>query len=128
MGAALYPPIVTPPPGPVTVTSGVTATTGFSVNNCFLTSVNGVATVKADIKVVTGLSAGSSAPYNLPDTIIGNIPDGFRPRATMTAVYSTGFADGECDITSDGDVTIRTTNTYSLSAGDTIRVSATYVL
>jgi hypothetical protein len=128
MGAALYPPPVAPAPSPVTVTSGVTATSGFSVNNCFLTSFNGIATVKADIKVVTAMSAGSSAPYNLADTIIGNIPDGFRPRATMTALYSTGYADGECDITSDGDVTIRTTNTYSLSAGDTIRFSATYVL
>jgi hypothetical protein len=106
----------------------VTATANFAVNNCFLTKLNGIATVKADLAVNAAMSAGSSAPYNLADTVIGNIPDGFRPRATMTALYSTGYADGECDITSDGNITIRTTNTYSLSVGETIRVSATYVL
>jgi hypothetical protein len=128
MGAALYPPPVAAAPSPVTLTSGVTATSGFSVNNCFLTKINGIATVKADLAINTAMSAGSSAPYNLADTVIGNIPDGFRPRQTMTALYSTGYADGECDITADGNVTIRTTNTYSLSVGETIRFSATYVL
>ncbi|WJN63120.1 baseplate protein [Streptomyces phage phiScoe44] len=128
MGAALYPPPVAPAPSPVTVTSGVTATSGFSVNNCFLTKLNGVATVKVDFAINTAMSAGSSAPYNLADTVIGNIPDGWRPRATLTALYSTGYADGECDITANGDITIRTTNTYSLSVGETIRVSVTFVL
>jgi hypothetical protein len=125
LGAALYPPTVTQPE---TLTSGVTAMSGFSVNNCFLTKINGVATIKTDLNVVTAMDAGATAPYNLADTIIANIPDGYRPRATMTAIYSTGFADGECDITSDGNVTIRTTNTWDLSAGHTVRVSATYVL
>jgi hypothetical protein len=125
MGAALYPP---PVAAPVTTTSGCVATTGFSVNNFFATKINGVATVKADIKVVTALNTGSSAPYNLADTVCCNIPDGYRPRNTMTALYSTGYADGECDITPDGDVTIRTTNTYNLAANDTVRFSATYVL
>ncbi|WJN62803.1 baseplate protein [Streptomyces phage phiScoe2] len=124
MGASLYPP---PTGSPVTVTSGVTATSGFSVNNCFLTEFNGIITVKADFAVTTAMSAGSSAPYNLPDTVIGALPDGWAPRTTMTAIYSTGFADGECDITSNGNITIRTTNTYSLSVGDTVRVSCTYV-
>ncbi|WJN63434.1 baseplate protein [Streptomyces phage phiScoe56] len=128
MGASLYPPPVAPPETPTTVTSGVTAQTGFSLNNCFLTKLNGVATVKADLRVVTAMSAGSSAPYNLADTVIAILPDGWAPRATMTAIYSTGYADGECDITSDGKITIRTTNTYSLSVDDTVRVSATYVL
>jgi hypothetical protein len=128
MGASIYPPPVAAAPSPVTATSGVTASSGFSLNNCFLTKINGIATVKADVKVVTAMSAGSSAPYNLADTVICNLPDGYRPRQTMTALYSTGYADGECDITSDGDVTIRTTNTYSLSANDTVRFSATFVL
>uniref|UniRef100_A0AAU7GZL5 Minor tail protein n=1 Tax=Streptomyces phage Kamino TaxID=3158857 RepID=A0AAU7GZL5_9CAUD len=128
MGASIYPPPVAPPAAPTTVTSGVTATSGFSVNNCFLTTLNGVATVKADFAVKTAMSAGSSAPYNLADTVIGSLPDGWAPRTTMTALYSTGYADGECDITSNGDITIRTTNTYSLSVGETVRVSCTYVL
>ncbi|WJN62647.1 baseplate protein [Streptomyces phage phiScoe10] len=128
MGAALYPPPVAPEPTPVTLTSGVTATANFTVNNCFLTKLNGVATVKADLRIDVAMSAGSSAPYNLADTIICTLPEGFRPRDTMTALYSTGYADGECDITWSGNVTIRTTNTFSLSVGETIRFSATYVL
>lgn len=128
MGASLYPPPVAPAPTPTTVTSGVVATSGFSVNNCFLTKINGIATVKADLKVLTAMSAGSTAPYNLADTVICTLPDGYRPRNTMTALYSTGYADGECDITPDGDVTIRTTNTYSLSVNETVRFSATFVL
>ncbi|WLW38573.1 virion structural protein [Streptomyces phage Verabelle] len=128
MGAAIYPPPVAAAPSPVTVTSGVTATSGFSVNNCFLTSINGVATIKVDFAVKTAMSAGSTAPYNLADTVIGTLPDGWGPRATMTALYSTGYADGECDITSNGDITIRTTNTYPISVGETVRVSCTYVL
>ncbi|QMP84569.1 baseplate protein [Streptomyces phage Endor2] len=128
MGASIYPPPVAPAPTPTTLTSGVTATANFTVNNCFLTKLNGVATVKADFRIDVAMSAGSSAPYNLADTVIGTLPDGFRPRDTMTALYSTGYADGECDITSNGNITIRTTNTFSLSVGETIRVSATYVL
>ncbi|AFV51345.1 hypothetical protein FDG66_gp25 [Streptomyces phage phiCAM] len=128
MGAAIYPPPVAPVPTPVTQTSGVTATANFTVNNCFLTKFNGVATVKADLRIDVAMSAGSSAPYNLADTVICTLPDGFRPRDTMTALYSTGYADGECDITWNGNVTIRTTNTFGLSVGETIRFSATYVL
>jgi hypothetical protein len=46
----------------------------------------------------------------------------------VTALYSTGYADGECDVTTNGEVTIRTTNTYSIEVGETIRCSGAFVL
>jgi hypothetical protein len=127
MGASIYPPPAAPPVTPTTTTSGLTTTASYTVNNFLGTKVNGVCTVGFDLAIVTPLSTTESPPH-VGDTIIAYLPLGYRPPRTVTALYSTGYADGECDIETNGEVTLRTTNGYKFSAGETIRVSCTFVL
>jgi hypothetical protein len=125
VGASLYPP---PVEAPTVVTTGLTAGSGVTVNNFMARKINGVCSFGFDLAITTKFDAGTSAPYNLADTVIANLPAGYRPARTVTAIYSTGFADGECDVDVSGDVTVRTTNTYSLNVGETIRCSGAFVL
>ncbi|QEQ94056.1 minor tail protein [Streptomyces phage Saftant] len=124
MGASIYPP---PIAGPESITSGLTAASGYSVNNFLATKFSGVCTVGFDLAIVTPYSTSDDPPH-VGDHVIATIPDGYRPRRTMTGIYSTGYADGECDVTTAGTVTLRTTNGYPFSAGETVRFSVTYVL
>ncbi|WJN62722.1 baseplate protein [Streptomyces phage phiScoe15] len=124
MGASIYPP---PVASPTTITSGLIAASGYTVNNFMATKFNGVCTVGFDLAITTPVST-SDGPPHVGDHVIATIPDGYRPRRTLTGIYSTGYADGECDITAAGAVTLRTTNGYPFSAGETVRFSATYVL
>ncbi|MEU8835204.1 hypothetical protein [Streptomyces sp900116325] len=128
MGASLYPPPVAPDPTPDVVTSGLTAGAGVTVNNFQGRKINGVCSFGFDLAITTKFNAGATAPYNLGDVVIATLPAGYRPARTVTALYSTGYADGECDVTTNGEVTIRTTNTYSLEVGETIRCSGAFVL
>jgi hypothetical protein len=127
MGASLYPPPVAPAPTPESITSGLTASSGYSVNNFLATKINGVCTVGFDLAIVTPYTTSDNPPH-VGDHTIATVPDGYRPRRTMTGIYSTGYADGECDFASTGAVTLRTTNGYPFSAGETVRVSCTFVL
>jgi hypothetical protein len=110
------------------VTSGFTPTSGFTVNNFEARKINGVCSFGLDLSVVTTISAGSGPPWNLPDTVIGTLPAGFTPPRTYTAVFGTGFADGEADVTSSGTVTLRSTNSYDITAGNTVRISGSWVM
>ncbi|WP_420312542.1 hypothetical protein ACOB87_37905 [Streptomyces sp. YS-B37] len=125
MGATLYPP---PVASPTVTTTGLTPGSGVTVNNFMGRKINGVCSFAFDLAVTTKFNAGSTAPYNLADVVIATLPSGYWPARTVTAIYSTGFADGECDVTADGNVTIRTTNTYSIEVGETIRCSGAFVL
>ena len=124
MGASLYPPTQE---APTVVTTGFTPTSGFTVNNFEARKINGVCSFGLDLAVVTTISAGTS-PWNLPDTVIGTLPAGFTPPRTYTAIYGTGFADGEADVTSTGTITLRSTNSWDLTAGNTVRISGSWVL
>jgi hypothetical protein len=128
VGASLYPPPVADPVVTTVVTSGLTPGAGVTVNNFQGRKINGVCSFGFDLAVTTKFNAGATAPYNLADTVIATLPDGYRPARTVTALYSTGYADGECDVTTNGEVTIRTTNTYSIEVGETIRCSGAFVL
>jgi hypothetical protein len=110
------------------VTSGLTAGSGVTVNNFQARKISGVCSFAFDLAITTKFDAGTTAPYNLADVVIANLPAGYRPARTVTALYSTGYADGECDVEATGDVTVRTTNTYSLNVGETIRCSGAFVL
>ncbi|QMP84474.1 minor tail protein [Streptomyces phage Endor1] len=124
MGASMYPP---PIAAPTTITSGLTVSSGYSVNNFMATKFSGVCTVGFDLAITAPVPTSDSPPH-VGDHTIATIPDGYRPRRTMTGIYSTGYADGECDFLSTGAVNLRTTNGYPFSAGETVRVSCTYVL
>jgi hypothetical protein len=128
VGASLYPPPVAPDETPTVVTTGLTAGSGVTVNNFQARKISGVCSFGFDLAITTKFDAGTTAPYNLADTVIATLPAGYRPARTVTAIYSTGYADGECDVESNGAVTIRTTNTYSLNVGETIRCSGAFVL
>ncbi|USH45860.1 hypothetical protein SEA_VIEENROSE_25 [Streptomyces phage VieEnRose] len=128
MGVSLYPPPTAPAPAPVTVTSGLTPATNFSVNSFFATKMGGVCTISTSIKTTNGISTSASAPFNIADTTVATLPSGWRPRATVTAIFSTGYADGEADIRTDGSIILRTTNTYPIDPGGDFLVSATFVL
>lgn len=128
MGASLYPPPVAPDETPTVVTTGLTAGAGVTVNNFQARKISGVCSFGFDLAITTKFDAGTTAPYNLADTVIATLPAGYRPARTVTALYSTGYADGECDVEASGAVTIRTTNTYSLNVGETIRCSGAFVL
>lgn len=125
MGASLYPP---PVADPTVTTSGLTPGAGVTVNNFMGRKINGVCSFGFDLAVTTKFNAGATAPYNLADVVIATLPVGYRPARTITVIYSTGYADGECDVTTNGEVTIRTTNTYSIEVGETIRCSGAFVL
>ncbi|MFJ3775217.1 hypothetical protein ACIPX0_26325 [Streptomyces sp. NPDC090075] len=125
MGASLYPP---PQATATVVTSGFTPTSGFTVNNFEARKINGVCSFGLDLAVVTTISKGSGPPWNIADTVAGNLPSGYRPNRTITAIFGTGFADGEADITAAGDITLRSTNSYDISAGETVRISGSWVL
>jgi hypothetical protein len=131
VGASLYPPPVAPvapAETPTVVTTGLTAGAGGTGNNFQARKISGVCSFGFDLAITTKFDAGTTAPYNLSDTVIATLPAGYRPARTVTALYSTGYADGECDVESSGEVTIRTTNTYSLNVGETIRCSGAFVL
>lgn len=128
MGASLYPPPAAPVETPTVVTSGLTPGAGVTVNNFMARKIAGVCSFGFDLTVTTKFNAGTTAPYNLADTVIATLPSGYRPARTLTAIYSTGFADGECDVEANGEITIRTTNTYSIEVGETIRCSGAFVL
>ncbi|MEX1655508.1 hypothetical protein ABZ960_20365 [Streptomyces pseudovenezuelae] len=134
MGATLYPP---PAQGVETINSGFTIadTTQFSLGSFSARRFNGVVSFLVVVGTLKTISAGSTAPYNLPDVVIGTLPSGWRPPVTQTAIFSTGYADGEADVRADGTVIIRTTNTYSIrnatdgsgGVADNITVSSTFV-
>ena len=127
MGASLYPPPQAPAVTPTVVTSGFTPTSGFTVNNFEARKINGVCSFGLDLAVTTTISAGSQ-PWNLPDTTIGTLPAGFTPPRTYTATYGTGFADGEADVTASGTITLRSTNSWDISPGNTVRISGSWVM
>ncbi|QJD50670.1 hypothetical protein SEA_ISSMI_24 [Streptomyces phage Issmi] len=134
MGASLYPP---PTQGVETTSSGFTIadSTQFSLSSFSARRFNGVVSFQVFLSVLKTISAGSTAPYNLPDVTVGTLPAGWRPSMTQTAIFSTGYADGEADVRSDGTIVLRTTNTYSLrnatdgsgGVADNIILSCTFV-
>lgn len=134
MGSSLYPP---PTQGVETISSGFTIAdpTQFSLSTFSARRFNGVVTIRVFATVLKTISAGSTAPYNLPDVTIGTLPVGWRPPETQTAIFSTGYADGEADVRADGTVIVRTTNTFDLrqatttpvQAADNVQLTCTFV-
>jgi hypothetical protein len=134
VGASLYPP---PTQGVETTTTGFTLadSTQFSLNTFYARRFNGVVTIQVYLTTLKTISAGSTAPYNLPDITVGTLPAGWRPPITNTAIFSTGYADGEADVKADGTIVIRTTNTYSIrnatdgsgGSADNIMLTCTFV-
>ncbi|MFF3249743.1 hypothetical protein ACFYWP_01765 [Actinacidiphila glaucinigra] len=121
----LYP---QPPEAPQVITSGFVPTSGFSVNSFEARKFNGVCSMAIDLAVLTAIIRGAGPPWNIADTLAGTLPAGFRPTRTIAALYSTGFADGEADITAAGNISLRTTNSYDIEVGDVVRMSAAWVL
>jgi hypothetical protein len=134
VGASLYPP---PTQDVEVITSGFTISdsTQFQLNTFGARRFNGVVTVRVYATVLKTISAGATAPYNLPDITIGTLPSGWRPADTQTAIFSTGYADGEADVRADGTVVVRTTNTYPLRSAadgtngvaDNVQITCTFV-
>jgi hypothetical protein len=134
VGAGLYPP---PTQGVETTSSGFTIAdaTQFSLTSFNARRFNGVVTFQVFVTTLKTINAGTTAPYNLPDVTIGTLPSGWRPANTQTAIFSTGYADGEADVRADGTIVVRTTNTYSIrnatdganSTADNLILSCTFV-
>jgi hypothetical protein len=118
-------------------TSGFTITdpTQFSLSTFSARRFNGVVTIRIFVTVLKTISAGASAPYNLPDITVGTLPSGWRPPDTQMALFSTGYADGEADVRADGSIVVRTTNTYALrnatdgtgGNADNVQITCTFV-
>ncbi|WP_327424333.1 hypothetical protein OG763_38190 [Streptomyces sp. NBC_01230] len=134
MGASLYPP---PTQGIETISSGFTITDSsqFSLSAFSARRFNGVVTIRIFVSMLKTISAGATAPYNLPDIEVGTLPSGWRPAETQMALFSTGYADGEADVRADGSVVVRTTNTYALrnatdgtnGVADNVQITCTFV-
>jgi len=112
-----------------TTTTGLAASTGFAVNSFSGRRVNGITTVMAQVDrtgaLITETAAGNG---NITDTAMCTFPSGWRPPETVNTIWSNGFNDGECTITSTGVVTVRTTSgSVGMATGTTVRISTTWI-
>ncbi|MBP2584079.1 hypothetical protein J3A78_004557 [Streptomyces sp. PvR006] len=77
----------------------------------------------------SGAQVNVESAGNLPDEPLCTLPAGWRPSMDFEASASDGFGDGGANITTNGQVNLRTwSSNGALVPGRNIRVSATYVL
>lgn len=63
-----------------------------------------------------------------PDVAMLTLPVGWRPPASVLAIFGNGANDGECLIGTDGLITLRTTSgSTGITAGTNVRVSASWI-
>lgn len=108
-------------------TSGLTASTGWTVNDFFARKVSGVTEVHCYLnRSGADLTLSPNPGGNLADTALCVLPTGWRPDHTLSGTWGDGFSSGEAILTSSGTVTLRSAIT-SITSGRNVRFSATWV-
>lgn len=113
----------------VETSTSFSVASGFSVNTAELRKTCGVCTVSIYVQLTSAIATSSDFSPNIPDTVMGTLPSGFRPAYNHEASWSTGLESGSAEIGTGGVITLRTSD-YStgIPDGSNLRVSATYVL
>lgn len=107
-------------------TSGLTAATGFSVNN-FWASRQG-ATVTLDLYLNrTGADISQTSGNITPDVLAATVPSGWAPNSasTITGIWGNGACSGEFVIGTDGACTLRTASA-NIASGSNLRFHITF--
>lgn len=104
-------------------TSGLVASTNFTVNSFYATRTGGSMFVHCYLNYTGATITASSG--NIPDTSMCTLPVGWRPPTVINAVFGDGSEDGEVTIGTGGIVTLRTA-TASIPSGRNIRVTASW--
>lgn len=116
-----------PAPAVATSTTGLTAATGFSAVSFSGRNSGHLYTVNATWSR-TGTDIAADSAGNITDTALGVLPSGFRPPETMYALVGDGFGCGECQIGTDGTVTLRAWSANgAIVAGRNLRITSTWV-
>jgi len=105
-------------------TSGLVASTDFSVNTFSGRKVHGITTV--EISCQYNGAGVTLASGNLPDTTMCTLPSGWQPPETINATWGDGTESGECTIATTGAVILRTSN-LSIPTNRGIRVTAVWI-
>lgn len=110
-------------------TSGLTAATGFTVNN-FEGRVSGrLCTVDLYMSVTTTINTTTTTTPNIADTTMATLPAGYRPSEIVQTMWGSGVAAGDAIINTDGTVVLRTSDyNQPISSGANIRVHGTFIL
>jgi hypothetical protein len=108
-----------------TTTTGLTASTGYTVSAVSGRKVSGLTTVNifitrsgADVTATSGNIAG--------DPQIGTLPSGWRPPELVNIQWGNGAADGEGTIDTTGAILIRSAN-GNIVSGTNLRVYTTWI-
>lgn len=105
-------------------TSGLTASTGFTVSSFAGYRKRGLCTITcfvtrsgADITATSG---------NIADTSLCTVPSGYRPPVDLNGTWDNGATEGEATITTAGVVTLRT-SLGNIVSGTNVRFNLSYV-
>lgn len=113
-----------------TTTSGLTAKTGFTVNDFTGAKSGQICAVDIYLSVTSTINTTSSTTGNISDTDCCTLPSGYRPDLhTVQTIWGSGVASGDCIIATDGTVTLRTSDyNQPISSGANIRIHAAWLL
>jgi hypothetical protein len=91
-----------------TTTTGLTASANWAVNDFYASRSRG--TVILDLYLNRTGGTITATVGNITDVAIATLPAGWRPNltSTITATWGDGSSSGECVVSTDGIVTLRT--------------------
>jgi len=116
-----------PTPPVTTSAAGATAAAGFSVVSFSGRTSGHITTINAAFSRTSGNIDADDAG-NIPDTVLGTLPAGYRPPETMGALVGDGFGDGEVQIGTDGVVTLRSWSSGgAIVTGRNLKITKTWV-
>lgn len=117
-----------PPVEVETLTSGVTALPGWTLQSFNARRTRGIVTLTV-VLTRNGADINANSAGNITDEQLCTLPAGWRPAFDIEATACDGFANGGAYISTSGQVILRTWSPNgALVAGRNLRVSATYVL
>lgn len=108
-----------------TTTSGLTASTGYTVSSFSGRKVNGLTTVNIFI-TRSGADVTATSGNIASDPQIGTLPSGWRPPELVNAQWGNGAADGEVTIDAAGVILIRSAN-GNIVSGTNLRIYTTWI-
>jgi hypothetical protein len=118
---------------PTVTTTGLTASTNFTVAGFYGSKINGVCMVHCYVTYTPSPSTDTLPPSpnnaNIADTQCAVLPAGYWPPTTVNFTWGDGTIDGEGYINSTGGVWLRTISTDQvMPTGRNIRITSTFTL
>lgn len=116
---------VTPEPSLASTTSGLTMSSGFTLNDFFGFRQGRMTTV--DIYLARSGGTINATNGNIPDTVCCTLPSGWRPtHSTITSCFDNGIVHGGWVVGTDGICTLRTA-TDDIGSGTNIRLHISFL-